>query len=569
MPPAAAPTAAEASRRAPVQARAAFLRAHIDWRAGRLVAAREGFSRVIRLDPQAHQARLELARLDLEVGDTVSAAEWLEGVLARSPSHAPALDLRARLRESRGDLEGARRDYAAAVAAGADWPTREAQLGLLLRLGREDAARVALRAWVAQPAGSLEEQRVRGMSAAVLMECGAAFQDLGELVRLGRADGQDTQAWLRCADALGHRGEAFDVLEADAQSHPGDAGRQETWVAWARAQGDPLREAAGLAALARVDPHPGHHHRRAALLLGLQDAPGAATALGEAAPLVQDPADRARQERLQVRLLLLEDPAAALAALPTGPAPTGAWLSLRLEVLRQAGRADAAADLLDAAMAAEPGSLTLLDERIGHALAVGADPAPYRERWVALTQPRRPLVAWAWQLHLGGAGERVRTELEAALAENPRDAELVDLLVRDHLSRDEFGPALDLLGTWTPGQAPSYLRAYAQIQSGATGPGLLEARALLEMRPDDPATLNLVGYTLGLLGIELDVAERHLRRALDLSPADPHTMDSLGWLLVRSGRIAEGRAWLQAALARLPGDPAVQAHLDAVPAVAP
>ncbi len=75
------------------------------------------------------------------------------------------------------------------------------------------------------------------------------------------------------------------------------------------------------------------------------------------------------------------------------------------------------------------------------------------------------------------------------------------------------------------------------------------------------AALNYVGYTLAEQGLDLERAERLVRKALVLSPLDPAILDSLGWILVRQGRVDEALDHLEQAAARMPGSAVIWQHM--------
>jgi cellulose synthase operon protein C len=52
----------------------------------------------------------------------------------------------------------------------------------------------------------------------------------------------------------------------------------------------------------------------------------------------------------------------------------------------------------------------------------------------------------------------------------------------------------------------------------------------------------------------------HARQAHALAPREPLVTDTLGWLLVRAGRAAEGAPLLERCAAELQRDPVVQYH---------
>ena len=86
-------------------------------------------------------------------------------------------------------------------------------------------------------------------------------------------------------------------------------------------------------------------------------------------------------------------------------------------------------------------------------------------------------------------------------------------------------------------QHPSieYDRAVILEQSGHVPESVKALQQILEKRPDDPAMLNALGYTMADHSLELPHAESLIRRALTVMPDSPAALDSLGWVRFRSG----------------------------------
>lgn len=96
---------------------------------------------------------------------------------------------------------------------------------------------------------------------------------------------------------------------------------------------------------------------------------------------------------------------------------------------------------------------------------------------------------------------------------------------------------------------------------GAAALALLEG--VLATHPDEPDAANLAGYMLAEAGARLDVAERYLRHARELSPGDPAILDSWGWLLLKRGRTRDAIRALAQAARLAPREPEILMHLAA------
>jgi tetratricopeptide (TPR) repeat protein len=98
---------------------------------------------------------------------------------------------------------------------------------------------------------------------------------------------------------------------------------------------------------------------------------------------------------------------------------------------------------------------------------------------------------------------------------------------------------------------------------GRIAEALRELAALATARPNDPAALNALGYTLADHSRELKRARRLIESAHTAAPKNAAILDSLGWVLFRQGRGAEAEGYLRAAYADDRGGE-IAAHLGEV-----
>jgi tetratricopeptide (TPR) repeat protein len=87
-----------------------------------------------------------------------------------------------------------------------------------------------------------------------------------------------------------------------------------------------------------------------------------------------------------------------------------------------------------------------------------------------------------------------------------------------------------------------------------------DLRAILATNPDNATALNALGYTLADRTTRYDEALQLIARALALQPNEPAILDSMGWVMFRTGRYAESVMYLSRAYGYFP-DPEVAAHL--------
>jgi tetratricopeptide (TPR) repeat protein len=108
-----------------------------------------------------------------------------------------------------------------------------------------------------------------------------------------------------------------------------------------------------------------------------------------------------------------------------------------------------------------------------------------------------------------------------------------------------------------------YAMASTYEEQGRLSDALHELTGLLNARPDDPAALNALGYTLADHSKELWRARRLIERAYAAAPKNAAILDSLGWVLFRQGHAVEAETYLRAAyLDDRGGD--IAAHLGEV-----
>lgn len=91
---------------------------------------------------------------------------------------------------------------------------------------------------------------------------------------------------------------------------------------------------------------------------------------------------------------------------------------------------------------------------------------------------------------------------------------------------------------------------------------LLESdlRAILAEDPDNASALNALGYTLADRNSRVDEALVYIQRALEIRPDDPAVIDSMGWVQFRLGNYEQAEQYLRKAY-RLLKDAEIGGHL--------
>lgn len=90
-----------------------------------------------------------------------------------------------------------------------------------------------------------------------------------------------------------------------------------------------------------------------------------------------------------------------------------------------------------------------------------------------------------------------------------------------------------------------------------------DLRQILKLDPNHAPALNSLGYILTDRTQRFDEAHELLSKALSLNPEDAAVMDSMGWLLYRTGKYPEALAYLRKAYA-VAVNPEIGAHLGEI-----
>ena len=101
-------------------------------------------------------------------------------------------------------------------------------------------------------------------------------------------------------------------------------------------------------------------------------------------------------------------------------------------------------------------------------------------------------------------------------------------------------------------------------KQGRQDEAILSMQKVLQLFPDHPEALNYIGYTWADKNMNLDIALRYIKKAVELKPDNGFIRDSLGWVYYRLGRLEEARIELEKALELEPDDPSIHDHLGDV-----
>jgi tetratricopeptide (TPR) repeat protein len=109
-----------------------------------------------------------------------------------------------------------------------------------------------------------------------------------------------------------------------------------------------------------------------------------------------------------------------------------------------------------------------------------------------------------------------------------------------------------------------YSLAMAYSLAGDDSKALEFGQTALSKKPDEPALLNFLGYTLLEQGTDLKQAETYIKSALSKEPDNGAIIDSMGWVYFRKGDYREALKLLNKALLKMPDDPEIGKHLGQV-----
>jgi tetratricopeptide (TPR) repeat protein len=167
-----------------------------------------------------------------------------------------------------------------------------------------------------------------------------------------------------------------------------------------------------------------------------------------------------------------------------------------------------------------------------------------------------------------GRPELAINHLELFAARNPDAAvELgaarAELLVRLGLPEDAVAVYDELLAQHPDDVGILYARGMLHVELGQVDAAIADFEQVVAMYPDDPSALNALGYTLTDMTDRHDEALPLIQRALELEPANPAILDSMGWVLFRLGRPEDALPYIESAWA-LQKDEEIAAHLGEV-----
>ena len=349
---------------------------------------------------------------------------------------------------------------------------------------------------------------------------------------------------------------------------------------WTRTDGAYDETPAGMLLVSAIDFQTGNEEQAARRLAGL---------------IQQQPTNRRARRLLAAAQWRMNDPAAVVATLrPIADRPDADAYTLSLigRALGRTGDRDQAALYLARAARPQPGALAALDplgegEFAAVRTAAAENPAdgPAQLRYVsallgrgqtgeALARARQmqaqtpgaPEVYMLAGDMLGASGDFAGAAAQYRRAANLRFSEAVALRLIGALGRsnqsDQADDVLSLFIQQNPASVPGLILVASRAMQDEDWPAAIAIYENLRLRlgDNDATVLNNLAWAYSQNG-DLGTAVPLARRAWSLDRDNPATADTLGWLLFKAGRRAEGLALLERASRGAPGNGAIRQRL--------
>lgn len=159
-------------------------------------------------------------------------------------------------------------------------------------------------------------------------------------------------------------------------------------------------------------------------------------------------------------------------------------------------------------------------------------------------------------------------ELKTLADAQPKDIEAWTALGDAYRSANKFPEAaaaydhaVNALGTPQKKDWPLFFaRAISRDKSHDWTGAEADLQLALKLSPDEPQTLNYLGYSYVDKDRNIPEALKMLEKARSLKPYDGFIVDSVGWAYYRLGRYGDAVKTLEDAVLLVPGDPTINDH---------
>jgi len=159
-------------------------------------------------------------------------------------------------------------------------------------------------------------------------------------------------------------------------------------------------------------------------------------------------------------------------------------------------------------------------------------------------------------------------DLKSLAEASPNDLEAWTALGDAYRSANKFPEAaaaydhaVTALGTPQKKDWPLFFaRALSEDRSKNWAAAEADLQTALKLSPEEPQTLNYLGYSYVDQGRNIPEALKMLEKARSLKPYDGYIVDSVGWAYYKLGRFADAAKTLEDAVLLVPGDPTINDH---------
>ncbi|MEO0850153.1 MAG: tetratricopeptide repeat protein [Pseudomonadota bacterium] len=176
--------------------------------------------------------------------------------------------------------------------------------------------------------------------------------------------------------------------------------------------------------------------------------------------------------------------------------------------------------------------------------------------------------------HIAKDDDGVAVDVLEALIARDRNAQEAPLVLSALYARQEdYQKAVDILDpVITAINAETYpeswrfyvSRADAYLNLDEWSAGEADLKKAVELAPEEPTTLNYLGYSWAERGVNLDQAFDLLQQAVEKEPRSGAIIDSVGWAHYQRGNYDEALTNLEKAVSLEPDDPTLTDHLGDV-----
>ncbi len=197
----------------------------------------------------------------------------------------------------------------------------------------------------------------------------------------------------------------------------------------------------------------------------------------------------------------------------------------------------------------------------------GGDPAAAAKRALGIAKSSERFAEarrLAANAHLAAGDPQAALDaLAPARAVKPLDVDLATIAAFALIDLKRAEEARIVLSALGDSASATFARARVADRAGDTANAITICESLVAVKPDLGPALNLAGYLLADAGQRLDVAEKYLQHARELSPGDPAVLDSYGWLLLKQKKTRDAVRVLDRAARFAPLEAEIHVHLAA------